>query len=175
MYIGHLGFALTGKWLRRNAPLWILVLATQGCDWVQAVACVAASPATSAIRSPSVPAVVVLAAALGVASYLVTGDRGVAALTGTVVVSHLLADYVTGVKPTWPGGPMIGLDLYAHPMGDLVSETAVLVVGWLLYRRSLPPHARSSGLTWALLVVLAGAQVVGMLKLAIDPFMPKCL
>src|ERR1700675_2801822 len=148
MYIGHLGVALAGKGLRRTAPLWLLIVATQGCDWVQAVACVAAPGGPSAMWSHSFAAVAALAAALSLVAYLLTGDRGIAALTGTVAVSHLLADYVTGVKPTWPGGPMIGLDLYAHPVGDLAFETVVLIVGWLFYRRSLPPRARSSGLTW---------------------------
>lgn len=175
MYIGHLGFALAGKGLRRTAPLWLLVVATQSCDWVQAVACVAAPEGTSAMWSHSVPAVAALAAALTLAAYLLTGDRGIAALTGAVAVSHLLADYVTGVKPTWPGGPTIGLDLYSHPLGDVAIETVVLVLGWLVYRRSLPPEARSSRLTWTLLVVLGGTQLLGVLKLGLYPSIPKCM
>jgi hypothetical protein len=175
MYVGHLGFALAGKGLRRGAPLWLLVLATQGCDWVQAIACVTAPEGTSAMWSHSIPAVGALAAVLSLASYLVTGDRGVAALCGLVAVSHLLADYVTGLKPTWPGGPTIGLDLYAYPLGDLAVETAVLVVGWLLYRRSLPPGSRSSRLSWALLVVLGATQLLGVFKLEFLPATMKCM
>lgn len=174
MYIGHVGFALAGKGLRRTAPLWLLVLATQGCDWVQAVACVAA-PIGPAMWSHSIPAVAALAAALAVTAYLLTGDRGIAALTGAVAISHVLADYVTGIKPTWPGGPTIGLDLYSLPLVDVTIETAVLVLGWAVYRRSLPPEVRSSRLTWALLVVLAGAQLLGVLKLELFPGMPKCM
>lgn len=175
MFIGHLGFALAGKGLRRSAPLWLLVVATQGCDWVQAVACVAAPAGTSAMWSHSIPAAAVLAAALSLASYLLTGDRGVAALTGAVAVSHVLADYVTGVKPTWPGGPTIGLDVYSHPLGDLTVETAVLVLGWLLYRRSLPPESRSSRLAWALVMVLGATQLLGVLELELLPNAPKCM
>ena len=175
MYIGHLGFALAGKGLRRDAPLWLLVAATQGCDWVQAAACVAAPAGTSAMWSHSVPAVAALAAALSFAAYLLTADGGIAALTGAVGVSHVLADYVTGLKPTWPGGPTIGLDLYAYPLGDLAVETAVLVVGWLLYRRSLPPGSRSSRLSWALLVVLGATQLLGVFKLEFLPATMKCM
>ena len=97
--------------MRHNAPIWLLVVATQGCDWIQAVACVAAPIGESAMWSHSLPAVAVLAVALGLAAYLLTGDTRVAALTGAVAVSHVVADYVTGIKPTWPGGPTIGLDL----------------------------------------------------------------
>jgi hypothetical protein len=175
MYIGHIGLALAGKGVRRLAPLWLLVLATQGCDWVQAVACVAAPAGASAMWSHSVPAVAILAVALALASYQLTGDRGVAALTGALTLSHLLADYVTGVKPTWPGGPMIGLDLYSAPLGDLAVETAILVLGWQVYRRSLTPESRSTGLTRALLLMLGATQLLGAFQLRLLPHIPKCM
>jgi hypothetical protein len=175
MYIGHFGFALAGKGLLRHAPLWLLVVATQACDWVQAVACVAAPAGSSAMWSHSVPAVAALVAALSLASYLLTGDRGVAVLTGAVAASHLLADYVTGLKPAWPGGPTIGLDLYSYPVGDLAVEMTVLILGWLLYRRSLPPESRSSRLVWALPIVLGTIEIVGVLKEAVLPHTPKCM
>lgn len=165
---------MAGKGLRHNAPMWLLVAATQGCDWVQAVACVSAPIGESAMWSHSVPAVAVLAAVLALAAYLSTGDGRVAAMTGAVALSHVLADYVTGVKPTWPGGPTIGLDLYSLPLLDLTVETGVLVLGWLVYRRSLSPDSRSSRLAWALLLVLGAAQLLGVLKEGLLPHMPKC-
>ena len=175
MYIGHLGLALAGKGLRHNAPIWLLVAATQGCDWVQAVACVAAPLGESAMWSHSLPAVAVLAVALGLAAYLVTGDAGAASMTGAVALSHVLADYVTGIKPTWPGGPTIGLDLYSLPFVDLILEMAVLILGWLVYRRSLPLESRSSWLAWALLIVLGATQIIGVLKEGLLPHTPKCM
>jgi hypothetical protein len=175
MYIGHFGIALAGKGLRRAAPLWLLVMATQGCDWVQAVACVAAPAGASPMWSHSIPIVAALALVLALAAYLLTGNGEVAALTGAVAVSHVLADYVTGLKPTWPGGPVIGLRLYSHPLGDLVVETAVLVIGWLVYRRSLPPESRSSRLSWALLLLLGVAQLLGVLQLKVLPSITKCM
>src|SRR4029077_11143699 len=119
--------------------------------------------------------VAALAAALSLFSYLLTGDRKVAALTGAVGASHVLADYVTGLKPTWPGGPTIGLNLYSHPLGDLAVETVVLALGWLLYRRSLPPESRSSRLAWAMLVVLGATQLIGVFQLELLPHAPKCM
>jgi hypothetical protein len=174
MYIGHIGIALAGKGLQRTAPLWLLVVATQGCDWVQVVACVAAPAGASAMWSHSLPMVAALAAALSLACYLLTRNGMVAGLAGAVTVSHVLADYVTGLKPTWPGGPTIGLELYSHPLGDLVVETGILALGWLLYRRSLPPESRSSRLTWALLLLLGVTQLLGVLRLGILPTIPKC-
>lgn len=174
MYAGHLGIALAGKGVRRDAPLWLLVLGTQGCDWVQMFACVAAPPGTSAMWSHSIPAAAALAAVLSLSAYLLTRDRGVALLTGAITLSHLLADYVTGAKPTWPGGPTIGLNLYDRPFADLVIEAGVVTAGWLVYRRSLPLESRTRRLTWLLLAALLGIQLLAALELALFPRMPKC-
>lgn len=173
MYAGHLGIALGGKGLRRDAPLWLLVLATQGPDWMQAVACFTGTSA-HAMWSHSLPAVLVLAAALAAAGYGVTRNGAVAGLAAAVAVSHALVDYVTGIKPTWPGGPVVGLGLYAHPSWDFLLETAMIVAGWWIYRRSLEPESRSSPLARALLVALIVAQAAGALKLAIAPPATKC-
>jgi hypothetical protein len=52
--------------------------------------------------------------------------------------AHWACDFVTGHKPTWPGGPVVGLDLYRRPYADFVLEAAVVVVGWALWRQTLP-------------------------------------
>ena len=174
MYAAHIGIALAGKGLRPQAPLWLLVLATQGCDWVEVIACIAAPAGSSAMWSHSIPAVLALGAALWLTAYLLTRDRGVALLVGAVAISHVVADYVTGVKPTWPGGPLIGLDLYRHPLGDFVVELVVMGVGWLIYRRSLPRAAAAQRLTWVLVVALAGLQLAGAAELLFVTPGPKC-
>jgi hypothetical protein len=174
MYAGHLGIALGVRGWRRDAPMWLLVVATQACDWAQAVACVAAPAGDSAMWSHSVPAVCALAALLGLAAWAGTRSAGVALAVAGTTVSHILADYLTGDKPTWPGGPIIGLGLYNRPPVDLVIEVACVAAGWLIYRRSLPPEARARRLTWLLLAVLVAVQLAGVLKLAIMPPTPKC-
>jgi hypothetical protein len=173
VYVGHLGFALAGKGVRRDAPLWLLVLAAQGCDWLQVIACTR-NPDTSAMWSHSVPAVAALVVAFALAGYLLTRSGAVALVGGAVALSHIAADYITGLKPTWPGGPVVGLDLYAHPAADFFVESVVIAAGWLLYRRSLPLEARSRRLTWALLVLLVGGQLVGVAKHLIFTPPPKC-
>ncbi len=174
MYAGHIGIALAAKGLRREAPLWLLVLATQGCDWVQAVACVAARPATSAMWSHSIPTALALGLALALATYARMRNGRVALLVAAVAVSHVVADYVTGIKPTWPGGPMIGLDLYDQPLADFAIETAVVYTGWLVYRRSLPSAVAGKRLAWMLVVALVGLQLAGAVDLAFLPPGPKC-
>jgi len=174
VYAGHIGIALAGKGLRREAPLWLLVLATQACDWAQAVACVAAPLGASAMWSHSIPAGLALGVGLSLATYAGTRNGRVALLVGAVAVSHVVADYVTGIKPTWPGGPVIGLDLYDRPLADFAIETAVVYAGWLVYRRSLPSTVARTRLAWMLVVALVGVQLAGAVDLAFFPPGPKC-
>jgi hypothetical protein len=91
-----------------------------------------------------------------------------------VVVSHVLLDYLTGIKPTWPGGPTIGLELYRYPILDLAAETAVIVFGWMVYRSSLPETPgtlRWSTVMLALLLLLQVGVDLGKLLL---PSINKC-
>jgi hypothetical protein len=86
----------------------------------------------------------------------------------------MLLDWITGYKPTWPGGPMIGLQLYDHPLADFVAEGITIVIGTLLYARTLPLRPRP----WVDVSVMAGALLV--LQLTIDvthllmPSITKC-
>lgn len=165
MYVGHVGFALGAHGLRRSAPLWFLVLASQLPDWTDAAFCLAGvRPAVQGILSHSFPAVAILAFLAAVIYAAFMRDPGGMLLVAAVVISHAAGDYLTGIKPTWSGGPMIGLMLYRKPMIDFVIEAAVILGGWLLYRRSLAPERRSTEpvytLLAALILIQAGADVV---------------
>ena len=69
---------------------------------------------------------------------------------------------------------MIGLQLYDHPIADFAAEGLVILVGALLYWRTLPPRQRP----WADLSIMLGALLV--LQLTIDvghllmKTLPKC-
>lgn len=91
-----------------------------------------------------------------------------------LVVSHVLGDYITGLKPTWSGGPMIGLQLYRHPEWDFVVEAIVVLIGWLIYRASLPGDRRSAQDTWALLGVLFALQALADIIFFLSPGLRKC-
>jgi len=56
--------------------------------------------------------------------------------------SHWPADFITGLKPTWPGGPIVGLNVYSRPGLDFGIESVVVALCWIAYRRSLPAVAR---------------------------------
>jgi hypothetical protein len=91
-----------------------------------------------------------------------TRDWRSALVVAGVVVSHMLLDWITSYKPTWPGGPMIGLSLYAHPVADFIVEGVVIVIGVLLYLRTLPTLRRG----WLDVSMMLGA-LLG-LQLGID-------
>jgi len=69
---------------------------------------------------------------------------------------------------------MIGLQLYGHPVADFVVEGLVIVVGAVLYGRTLPPRRRP----WIDVTIMLGALLV--LQLGIDvahmmmKSLPKC-
>src|SRR5437762_6419047 len=102
MYGGHIGIALAGKGYRSTVPLWVLLIATQLPDWADAAACSLGSGSPpSEMLSHSLPAVAVLATVVALLYYAFARDVAGSALAGTIVVSHMIADYATGLKPTW--------------------------------------------------------------------------
>ena len=138
MYIGHVGVALAAKRARARIGLLALLLATYAPDGVDAGLCVANAYNDQAMLSHSIPAVVLLAV-VGLAMYaLLTRDITGGLLIAAVVLSHMVLDWVTGYKPTWPGGPMIGLQLYGRPLLDFLAEAAVILVGVMFYAPTLP-------------------------------------
>lgn len=174
MYIGHVGAALAAKRARASVGLAVLLVATYTPDWVDAGLCLAGVYNPNAVLSHSVPAIA-LFALVGSAVYaLRTGDRTGGILVGGVVVSHMLLDWITGHKPTWPGGQMIGLGLYAHPVADFIAEGALIVIGALVYGRTLPGRDRA----WVDVLIMIGALLA--LQLGVDvaqmllKTLPKC-
>lgn len=175
MYGGHIGIALAGKGLRPTIPLWVLLLATQLPDWTDAAVCAAGiSSPPSGILSHSLPAVAVLGGLLAILYYGAARDAAAAAVVGLIVVSHAVADYATGLKPTWPGGPWIGLQLYQQPAIDFVIEAIVIVIGWLVYGRSLSVDRRRSSPIILMLIALLLLQLAASVSFALFPGIRKC-
>jgi hypothetical protein len=174
MYIGHVGAALGAKRLRRSIGLLVLLIATYTPDWVDTGLCLAGAFNPQGMLSHSIPAIA-LFSALGFAAYaMATRDSRGALVVAGVILSHMFLDWITGYKPTWPGGPMIGLRFYDHPIADFIAEAAVIVIGALLYARTLPPRKRP----WIDVSAMLGALL--LLQLAVDiarmlmQTLPKC-
>lgn len=174
MYIGHVGVALAAKRARAGIGLLVLLVATYAPDWVDAGLCLMGAYDPQEMLSHSVPAVMLFALAGFSAYALVTRDWSGALIIAALVLSHMALDWVTGYKPTWPGGPMIGLQLYDRPVADFIVEGIVIFVGALLYGRTLPPRQRP----WVDVSIMLGAPLT--LQLAIDvahflvKSLPKC-
>lgn len=153
----------------------MLLVATQLPDWTDAAVCVAgiASP-PSAMLSHSLPAIAVLGGAVALLYYAATRDLAGAGLVGLTVLSHAVADYATGLKPTWPGGPMIGLGLYREPGIDFVLEAVVMTVGWVIYRGSLDEARRRSSPVVLMLIMLILLQLAASVSFAMFPGIRKC-
>ena len=161
MYIGHVGVALGAKRLRASIGLFALLVATYAPDWVDAGLCLGGVYSPAGVLSHSIP-VVALLALVGFALYaLKTRDWPGAIIVAGVVVSHMLLDWITGYKSTWPGAGMIGLRLYDHPIADFILEAVVIVIGVVLYRRTLPPRR-----PWIDVAIMLGALLA--LQLGID-------
>jgi len=174
MYIGHVGAALAAKRFRASIGLLALLVATYVPDWVDGGLCLAGVYNPEGMLSHSIPAVLLFALA-GFFLYAVRSRDRTGALTiAGLIISHMLLDWITGSKPTWPGGPMIGLRLYGHPVLDFIVEGALIVAGALLYARTLPPRRRP----WIDIAIMLGALLV--LQLGIDvahimmKSLPKC-
>ena len=175
MYAGHVGVAVGAKGLRSALPLWALIIASQLPDWADASMCLAGvANSTPGWYSHSFPAIGVLTI-VGALVYLATTRDAVgSAFVGALVLSHAPLDYLTGLKPTWSGGPIIGLQLYRHPGWDFVAEAMVILTGWVVYRASFPKNRQSSREVWSMLGALLAIQALADIVFSISPGLRKC-
>ncbi len=174
MYLGHVGIALGARGMRRDVSLLVLLVATYAPDWIDGGLCVVGAYDPRGMFSHSFPAIAIVVAGVLTTFRLTKRDMVGGLVVCAVVVSHMVLDWITGYKPTWPGGPMIGLRLYSQPALNLVLETVVILVGVALYRSSLPSRARP----WVDLATMAGAliamQAIITIARALTVSLPKC-
>jgi membrane-bound metal-dependent hydrolase YbcI (DUF457 family) len=175
VYAGHIGVALGAHGIRKAIPLWLLIIASQLPDWADAGLCLAnIRPAVPGLYSHSFPAVAVLALIAALVYCIKVRDPAGMFIVAVVVVSHAVLDYVTGTKPTWIGGPVVGLGLYHHPVIDFAIEAMVLIAGWLFYRQSLPEDRRSSTPVFTLLGALLAIQAAADIFFSFATGLRKC-
>lgn len=154
MITGHLGIAsaVGSRW--RNVPLLWLVPASIAPDILDVVLAVWGICSPFGLYTHTLPAAALLGAVLGGVAFLATGSRSAGLVVLLVVLLHLPADFLTGRKLYWPGGPLLGLDLYSRPAIDFLVELPVLVGGWWLLRRA------GKAPRWATTLAAVGALVV---------------
>jgi membrane-bound metal-dependent hydrolase YbcI (DUF457 family) len=174
VYLGHVGVALGTKGVRPRIALLVLLIATYAPDWVDSGLCIVGAYDPRGMLSHSFPAVGALTALVVGAYALNSRDLLSALVVAGVVVSHMVLDWVTGYKPTWPGGPMIGLRLYGRPALNLIAEGLVILAGVMLYRRSLPRRTRGWIDIGVMLGALVAMQAAITIARALTVSLPKC-
>jgi len=157
VYAGHAAIAMAVKGLRPRIPLAVLVPVAFAPDWVQWL--VGLRGHQNRIYSHSLVSVAILATVTALVYWAWSRQLGDAGFIWLAYVSHWPADFITGIKPTWPGGPEIGLGLYAYPLADIALEWGVVALCWLVYRASLPPKSRRSRVSWFVPAGLMAMQV----------------
>ena len=136
MYTGHIAIALGARGLKRDLPLWVLVLSTQACDWLEITLRWSRLDLQSEVYSHAFPFVLVGAAGAAAAVWLWKRSSGAALTVLIIYLSHPLADYITSSKPLWFGGANMGLLITDHPTADFVIQGLLCIVGVILYSRS---------------------------------------
>lgn len=158
MFAGHAALATLAKGKRPRIQIAVLVPVAFAPDWIKLVGEAAGN--TNPEISHSLVSVAIGATVVALIYYAVTrsaADGGVVWLT---YASHWPADFITGWKPTWPGGPTVGLMLYAHPVADVAVESVLIILCWLVYRRSLPEVTRKRALNYLVPFGLIGMQIL---------------
>ncbi len=173
MYVGHAGVALGAKRFAPSVTLAALIFAAYLPDWVDAALCVTGKYHNAQMLSHSVPAALVLAALAG-ATQVRRADRGAFFIVAATVISHVLLDYITGIKPTWPGGPLVGLQVYSLPVVDFAVEAAVIVAGWLLYKQTVPASTNRWNSPVTMLIALLFMQAAVDVQRLLAPSLNKC-
>jgi len=165
MYTGHVAIALAARAVRSDPPLWVLVLASQACDWVEFFTYPFTPPRQTELYSHGFPFVLIAAGAAAVAVWSWRRSTPAAATVLLLYLSHPLVDYVTGFKLLWLGGPPVGLLMIYRPVADFVTQAAMCVLGFAIYWRSLPEARRRQLSAAAPLVLLLALQGVSDLRL----------
>jgi hypothetical protein len=159
MFIGHTAIALAAKRARPSVPLPALLAAAYGPDVIEItlLALWRGAKVPAAFGSHSIPAVALGAVVVAVAFWIWRRDILGATLLAVTYGSHWAADLLTGSgKPTWDGGPHVGLALYEYPALDFAVESGLLLAVWILCwpaRRRSKPRAVLVAAPVALLLV----------------------
>jgi membrane-bound metal-dependent hydrolase YbcI (DUF457 family) len=169
--VGHLGVAAAAQGYRRGGALAWLLAAAMMPDAVDAAFVVAGSCNPHGLYSHTLPAVALIAAVTGGIAFLVTSQRSTGLLAAAMTLVHIPLDYVTGHKLFWPGGEIVGLQLYEHPMADFLLEATLLAAGlWILRsRRGAPRWAVGWPALIGLLLLQATIDIVGKSRNGVKP------
>jgi hypothetical protein len=139
MRVGHAGVAFAAKRFCPRVPFWLLLVAAYGPDIIELT--LRPFGVTNRELSHSLVAVGICATVMAGLYAAIRHDIGGASMLWLTYALHWPADFITGTKPTWPGGPDVGLNLYDRHLLVWVVDLGVLGIGWWIYRARTPVSA----------------------------------
>lgn len=145
MITGHFGLAYIAGAARRDARLPLLLAAAVLPDILDFAYAAVRFCSPLGLYSHSLPVLVPLAALAFAVGLATSRSAGAGLAMAAVVLLHLPADLLTGEKMLWPGGPIVGLQLYKQPLVDFAIELPLIVGGWALLRRAPSGSSWSTG------------------------------
>ncbi|WP_088833189.1 metal-dependent hydrolase [Paenibacillus tyrfis] len=177
MFAGHFGLAAVVKAKTPNVPLWALMLSTQLLDVVFVPLPLSGAETLEPIAGEgygeslihadythSLVGALLIAILAGWGAGKLWGSRGGVAI-GSVVFSHWLLDLLVhrANMPLFPGNaggfPLLGIGLWQVPTVSIVLESALVLLGAVLYYRSVTAAAERSRRGWA----VAAGGIMGLL------------
>lgn len=173
MIIGHVGvaYAASARWPR--IPFVLLLAATMLPDLLRlALMPLGLGFQRLNLYSHALPWSIGLAVGAGAVVWAVWRDRVSALVIGSVVLSHVVLDLISGRKPLWMGGPA-GLDLQRFQQLEFAIEGLLLFLGWRMLRRRAPQLAITRRVVLAAL--LAGHAVYLATTLMERPYATRCI
>lgn len=157
------------RWPR--IPIVALALASVAPDFVDLALAALRICAPAGVYSHSLIPALLIATAWATVIGLWQRSAVTGAVIAAVVLLHLPADFITGLKVFWPGGPIIGLNIYSHPFVDFALEASIAFAGWRYLRARGPAPAwvmRWTGIA-ALLALQATMDVVSYVAGPVKP------
>lgn len=158
MYAGHAGLALYANSRRPSLSVALLVPVAFAPDWIQWTLAALGGPRNPSI-SHSLLSVLIGATVVAGVYWGVSRSRADAAILWLMYLSHWAADFITAAKAIWPNSREFGLNLYQHPVLDVLVESLVVMLCWAAYRRSLEPEAREKRVGWLIPGGLVALQI----------------
>ena len=172
MIAGHFGVAMATRARWSRTPLLVLVIAAIFPDIIDFITAALHICGPNGLYSHSLPSIAIQAMVLGGAVALWRRSPAAGAIVAAMVVLHLGADYITGLKVLWAGGPVVGLNLYSHPAADFILEAIVTFGGWRMLRAS-PARDRWSSAPILLAMLLAAQAALDIASWVVGPVKPN--
>jgi len=169
---GHLGVAMAARARWPRLPLLAIAVAALVPDLVDFATAALRICVEKGLYSHSLPAIAVEVVVLGGGMALWRRSPAAGAMVAAMIVLHLAADFITGEKLLWAGGPIVGLNLYDYPLADFALETVVTYAGWRMLRAS-PARDALAAAPMALVLLLAGQAALDVESYLIGPLKPN--